>query len=57
MFVKQPPYNGKPLTRTAQIRCCGNSVCPPVAEALVRANVELRHVEPPAWGQLFEEAI
>ncbi len=30
--------DGRPLTKTAQIRCCGNAVCPPVAEALVRAN-------------------
>ena len=29
---------GKPLTKTAQVRMCGNSVCPPIAEALVRAN-------------------
>lgn len=28
-----------PLTKTAQIRCCGNSVCPPLAEALARANL------------------
>ena len=27
------------LTKEQQIRMCGNSVCPPVAEALVRANV------------------
>jgi len=27
-----------PLSATAQVRMCGNSVCPPVAEALVRAN-------------------
>lgn len=27
-----------PLSTTAQVRMCGNSVCPPVAEALVRAN-------------------
>lgn len=31
-------FNGKPLTKTAQVRMCGNSVCPPNAEALVRAN-------------------
>ena len=30
--------DGRPLTKTAQIRMCGNSVCPPVAEAVVRAN-------------------
>lgn len=31
--------SGKPLTKTAQIRMCGNSVSPPVAAAIVRANV------------------
>lgn len=31
--------DGTPLIKTAQIRMCGNSVCPPVAEAIVRANV------------------
>jgi DNA (cytosine-5)-methyltransferase 1 len=31
--------NGKPLTKTAQIRMCGNSVPPPVVEALIRSNV------------------
>lgn len=31
--------DGKPLTKTAQVRLAGNSVCPQVAEALVRANM------------------
>lgn len=30
--------DGKALTKTEQTRMCGNSVCPPVAEALVAAN-------------------
>jgi site-specific DNA-cytosine methylase len=30
---------GRPLTKTAQIRMCGNSVCPPVAAAIIRANL------------------
>jgi DNA (cytosine-5)-methyltransferase 1 len=30
--------DGKHITKTAQVRCCGNSVCPPIAEALVTAN-------------------
>jgi DNA (cytosine-5)-methyltransferase 1 len=30
--------NGKPLTGDAQGRLVGNSVCPPLAEALVAAN-------------------
>ena len=28
----------KKLSKTAQVRMVGNSVCPPLAEALVRAN-------------------
>lgn len=31
-------HGGKPLTKTAQVRLVGNSVCPPIAAALVRAN-------------------
>lgn len=31
--------NGKPLPKDAQVRMCGNSVCPPIAKALVEANV------------------
>lgn len=29
---------GRPLTKTAQVRMCGNSVAPPMAAALIRAN-------------------
>lgn len=32
-------HGGKPLSKTAQIELAGNSVCPPLAEAIVRANV------------------
>lgn len=31
-------HAGKPLPKHAQVRMVGNSVCPPIAEALVRAN-------------------
>ena len=37
-YIINPIYKGKPLTKTAQVRMCGNSVCPPMAEALIRAN-------------------
>ncbi len=30
--------NGKPISKSAQVRMCGNSVCPPISAALVRAN-------------------
>nr|WP_321482835.1 DNA cytosine methyltransferase [uncultured Cohaesibacter sp.] len=32
-------HNGRKLSKTEQIAKCGNSVCPPVAEAIVRANM------------------
>lgn len=32
-------HHWKPLTKSAQVRMCGNSVCPPLATALVRANL------------------
>jgi DNA (cytosine-5)-methyltransferase 1 len=39
-------YNGKPLTKTAQVRLVGNSVSPPPAIALVEANVgEIKSIE------------
>ena len=38
-YIIDTEMDGAPLTKTAQIRLCGNSVCPPVAEALVRANL------------------
>ncbi len=53
-------YDGAPLTKSAQIRMCGNSVSPMVAEALVAANycpTEARRVYPvaiqPPQGDLF----
>ena len=39
-YVIDPEINGKRLTKSAQIRMCGNSVCPQIAEALVSANIE-----------------
>lgn len=30
--------DGRTITKTAQVRMCGNSVCPPVARAIVAAN-------------------
>jgi DNA (cytosine-5)-methyltransferase 1 len=38
-YVIAPEFNGKPLTKTAQISLAGNSVCPQVAEAIVAANM------------------
>jgi DNA (cytosine-5)-methyltransferase 1 len=37
-YVIDRGADGRQLTKTEQVRMCGNSVCPPVAEALVAAN-------------------
>jgi site-specific DNA-cytosine methylase len=34
---------GHHMTKTAQVRMCGNSVCPPLARALVAANYSEAH--------------
>lgn len=35
---------GEPITKTAQVRMCGNSVCPPLSRAIVAANyAETQH--------------
>lgn len=38
-YIIDPDIDGKLMTKTAQIAKCGNTVCPPVARALVKANV------------------
>lgn len=38
-YIIDRDTEGRPITKTAQVAKCGNSVCPPLAEALVRANV------------------
>ena len=38
-YIIAPVIDGKPLTKTAQIRMCGNSVSPAIARALVDANL------------------
>lgn len=37
-YIIDRDANGKPITKTAQVAKCGNSVCPDLAEALVRSN-------------------
>lgn len=47
-YILDPVVNGKPLSKSAQVRMIGNSVCPDVATALIRANFsheqQLAHV-------------
>lgn len=54
------PAEVVPITKTAQVRMCGNSVCPPLAQALVAANYQPREIErpaPPADMPLFAPQI
>ncbi|HEV2502350.1 MAG TPA: DNA cytosine methyltransferase [Mesorhizobium sp.] len=37
-YIIDLEFNGKPLPQSDQISCCGNSVSPPMAAALVAAN-------------------
>jgi len=37
-YIIAPEFNGKPLTKSAQVRMCGNSVSPHVAATLAAAN-------------------
>mgnify|MGYP002139820062 CR=1 FL=1 len=38
-YVIDHDATGKKFTKTAQVARCGNAVCPPLAAALVRANL------------------
>lgn len=38
-YIIDVDAHGLPITKTAQVAKCGNSVCPPLSEALVRANM------------------
>lgn len=44
--------DGHALTKTAQVRMCGNSVCPPVAQAIVAANYQQAHTNTNRTGAL-----
>lgn len=44
-YIIDRDANGKPFTKTEQVARCGNSVCPPIAEAIVRANMLQAAVE------------
>ncbi len=46
-YVIDRGVNGAPITKTDQIRLCGNSVCPPIARAILEAN----HVNQVVFGR------
>jgi DNA (cytosine-5)-methyltransferase 1 len=40
-YIIDHDANGAPITKTAQVAKCGNSVCPPLSEELARANAPI----------------
>lgn len=42
-YILEAVHNGKVLSKAAQVRMIGNSVCPPLARALVEANFTHEH--------------
>ena len=51
-------WNGKPYSKKAQVARCGNSVCPQMAEMLVRANVtDMAYKKPIRTMRELEKAI
>ena len=38
-YIFDRQADGTPITKTAQVQKCGNAVCPPVARAIVAANL------------------
>jgi len=44
-YVIDRGADGRPLPKDAQVRMCGNSVCPPVARAIVAANYREQALE------------
>ncbi len=40
-YVIDKGAEGEPISKTDQVRLCGNSVCPPLAHAVVKANLDV----------------
>lgn len=41
-YIIDFPFRNRPLPKSAQVKLCGNSVCPPVAAAIIGANCNAR---------------
>jgi len=43
-YIHNFEFKSKPLTKTNQVKMCGNSVCPPVAREIVKANYKEKQI-------------
>jgi DNA (cytosine-5)-methyltransferase 1 len=48
------PVNGKPMSKASQIARIGNSVCPPVAAAIIRENLPITSQNDAAQGAVMD---
>lgn len=53
-YIIDRDYTGKPYPKAHQVARCGNAVCPPMAEAVVRANYAAVDVNIVSMAQLKE---
>ena len=53
----KPEVRGKPMTKTDQVRMVGNSVCPPLAAAIVRSNCAGMVVERGSQVRMFGKGV
>ena len=53
-YIIDRDYLGNEYKKTKQVARCGNAVCPPMAEAVVRANYEASSVYITNMAQLAE---
>jgi DNA (cytosine-5)-methyltransferase 1 len=44
-YIIDRTADGNTITKTDQVRMCGNSVCPPIAEALVKSNYSINKLK------------
>lgn len=53
-YIIDTDVNGKPIKRADQVARCGNAVCPPLARAMVQANLpECPKVSPTTMKELY----
>lgn len=53
-YIIDKDYTGKPYPKSQQVARCGNAVCPPMAEAVVRANYQAATVKIKSMAELAE---
>ena len=53
-YIIDRDYMGNAYTKNKQVARCGNAVCPPMAEAVIRANYKAARVSIRSMAQLAD---